>query len=206
MEMLLALSIGAVVIVGCASTAITFINLWAREGKHDLSKERDYTVSKTLSEEMFKAIFESIDDIDFKALPENNNLENTYLHWRSYDEPLPFIENASKAIYVDCWLVFNNVDKTLDMHYKVINRLPTNPPQGSSGESNDNKTKTVPLLTNCLGIKYLYFTPGSGNSKGSWESSSTPKSINNEKTGNQEKWIIPDLLTIFINNTINPQQ
>lgn len=192
MEMLLAISIGAIVLTGCASTAITFMSLWSKEGKHDLSREKEYSVNKTLAGEIFKASFGSADNIDFSSLPGSNNLGDTYLHWRSYDKALPFISNAAKAIFIDYWLVFDKEHKELSIHYDPKLKPTTSSSAASSGIPKVNK---ITLLANCNGLKYLYFTPGSNNQMGKWESKEKPEEINENGT---HKWLIPDSLVISV--------
>jgi hypothetical protein len=65
--MLLAISIGGLVLLGCGSTVMTFLTIWSREGKHDLSREKEYSTIRALTQEIIKAIFDSPDCLDFKS-------------------------------------------------------------------------------------------------------------------------------------------
>jgi prepilin-type N-terminal cleavage/methylation domain-containing protein len=196
MEMLVAISIGALVMVGCAAAIITFTNIWSKEGKQDLLRDTEYNVNKTLTSEMIKAIFECVNDMDFQPLPNSNNKENSYLHWRSYDEPASFAQNAKGAISIDYWLVFEEDKKTLSIWYQPdYNSSSGTKNSSGNGISEDNK---VQLFTNCNGLEYQYFTPGTGSGNDTWESQSTPKEITEN---NVRKWIIPDTILISIDKT-----
>jgi hypothetical protein len=181
MEMLLALSIGAIVLTGCASTVITFMTMWSREKKQDLYREKEYSANRIITEEILKALFESVYEMDFSPLPTGNDL-TTYLHWKAYSNYQPFVAdtNHTDIKHVEYWLVLN--DKKLSIHYKTSN-------------STDSDTPTeVEILNNCNGLRYLYIT-----NDGQWESKTAPKQI---KEDGQDKWVIPDSIMISIDRTL----